>query len=60
VLELRRRRPLHRMDGARRVAARVEGKLLWDAKKMEFTNNGEANKYLMPEFRKGWELRSIT
>ena len=42
------------------VAARVEGKLLWDAKKMEFTNNKEANKYVKPVFRKGWELKSIT
>jgi hypothetical protein len=38
------------------VAARVEGKLLWDAKKMEFTNNKDANKYVKPAFRKGWEL----
>ena len=42
------------------VAARVEGKLLWDPKKMEFTNNREANKYVKPVFRKGWELKSIT
>ena len=42
------------------VAARVEGKLLWDPKKMEFTNNKDANKYVKPVFRKGWELRSIT
>jgi hypothetical protein len=42
------------------VAARVDGKLLWDPKKMEFTNNREANKYVKPAFRKGWELKSIT
>lgn len=42
------------------VAARVEGKLLWDPKKMEFTNNKEANKYVKPNFRKGWELKAIT
>lgn len=42
------------------VATRVQGKLLWDPKKMEFTNNREANKYVKPVFRKGWELRSIT
>ena len=42
------------------AAARVPGKLLWDAKKMEFTNNREANKYVRPVFRKGWELKSIT
>ncbi len=32
-------------------------KLLWDAKNMRFTNNAEANKYLKPEWRKGWELK---
>ena len=42
------------------AAVRVPGKLLWDAKKMEFTNNREANKYVRPVFRKGWELKSIT
>jgi hypothetical protein len=42
------------------VATRVEGKLLWDPKKMEFTNNKEANKYVKPVFRKGWELKAIT
>jgi hypothetical protein len=42
------------------VATRVEGKLLWNAKKMEFTNNKDANKYVKPVFRKGWELKSIT
>jgi hypothetical protein len=39
---------------------RVPGKLLWDAKKMELTNNREANKFVKPFFRKGWELESIT
>ena len=42
------------------AATRVEGKLLWDAKRMEFTNNREANKYVKPVFRKGWELKSLT
>jgi hypothetical protein len=42
------------------AATRVEGKLLWDPKKMEFTNNKEANKYVKPVFRKGWELKAIT
>jgi hypothetical protein len=42
------------------VAARVPGRLLWDGRKMEFTNNREANKYVKPDFRKGWEIRSIT
>jgi hypothetical protein len=38
------------------IALRVEGKLEWDAAKMRFTNNPEANKYLKPTFRKGWSL----
>jgi hypothetical protein len=42
------------------VAARVEGKLLWDPRKMEFTNNKDANRFVKPAFRKGWELKSIT
>jgi hypothetical protein len=42
------------------IATRVEGKLLWDPKKMEFTNSREANRYVKPAFRKGWELKSIT
>jgi predicted dehydrogenase len=36
------------------IALRVEGKLEWDAAKMRFPNNPEANKYLKPTFRKGW------
>jgi predicted dehydrogenase len=32
-------------------------KLLWDAKAERFTNNAEANKFLKPEWRKGWELK---
>jgi hypothetical protein len=42
------------------VATRVPGKLLWDPAKMEFTNNREANKYVRPVFRKGWEITSLT
>jgi hypothetical protein len=42
------------------VAARVPNvKLLWDSKKMEFTNNREATRYVRPLFRKGWELKPI-
>jgi hypothetical protein len=36
---------------------RAPGKLLWDAKNMRFTNNAEANKYLKPYIRKGWEMK---
>ena len=38
------------------IALRVDGKLEYDAAKMRFTNNSEANKYLMPTVRKGWTL----
>ena len=40
------------------IALRVPGKLEWDAEKMRFSNNSEANKYLKPTFRKGWSLVS--
>jgi predicted dehydrogenase len=39
------------------AAARVDGKLLYDAKTGQFTNNKEANKYLRFDYRKGWEVR---
>jgi predicted dehydrogenase len=39
------------------IAYRVEGKLEWDSARQRFTNNAEANKYLRPVFRKGWEVR---
>jgi hypothetical protein len=38
------------------IAMRVEGKLEWDAAKMVFTNNREANDLLRPKFRKGWKF----
>jgi len=38
------------------IALRFDGKLEWDAAKMRFTNNEQANKYLTPTFRKGWTL----
>jgi len=37
------------------IAYRFEGKLEYDAKAGRFTNNAEANRYLKPVFRKGWE-----
>ncbi len=40
------------------IALRVPGKLMWDAKNMRFTNSEEANKYLKPFVRKGWELKA--
>ena len=38
------------------VAVHYEGKLLWDAVKGEITNIKEANQWVKPTFRKGWEL----
>jgi hypothetical protein len=39
------------------IAYRFEGKLEYDAARQRFTNNTEANRYLKPAFRKGWELK---
>jgi len=38
------------------IALRVPGKLEWDAEKMRFSNNSDANQYLKPTFRKGWSF----
>lgn len=39
------------------IAMRVPGKLIWDSKNLRFTNSAEANQYVKPIFRKGWELK---
>jgi hypothetical protein len=39
------------------IAFRVPGKLQWDSPNQRFTNSAEANKYVKPLFRKGWELK---
>lgn len=39
------------------VATHFDGKMLWDANKMEFTNNKDATKWIKPTFRKGWEVK---
>lgn len=39
------------------IAFRVPGKLEWDSRNQRFTNSPEANRYVVPELRKGWELR---
>ena len=39
------------------IALRVPGRLEWDSKSLRFTNNEEANKYVKPVFREGWELK---
>ncbi len=38
------------------AAVHAQGKLLWDNKKGEFSNDTEANRWVKPGFRKGWEL----
>lgn len=38
------------------IAFRLPGKLEWDAANMRFTNSEEANRYVRPAFREGWEL----
>ena len=39
------------------AAVHFEGKLLWDNAKGEFSNNEDANKWVKPEYREGWELK---
>jgi hypothetical protein len=39
------------------IAMRVPGKLEWDSKSLRFTNSEEANQYVKPVFREGWELQ---
>jgi hypothetical protein len=39
------------------IAFRVPGKLQWDTKNLRFTNSAEANRYVKPAFRNGWELK---
>jgi predicted dehydrogenase len=39
------------------IAYRVPGKLEWDSKALRFTNSAEANKYVRPSMRKGWEIK---
>jgi hypothetical protein len=41
------------------IALRAPGKLMWDAQNLRFTgpNAAEANKYVRPYERKGWEMK---
>ena len=39
------------------IAMRVPGKLLWDTRTLRFTNSVEANQFVRPVFRPGWELK---
>ena len=39
------------------VAVHYEGKLLWDNQRGEFSNHREANQWLKPVYRKGWQIK---
>ncbi len=39
------------------AAVHYEGKLLWDNARGEISNNRDANKWVRPVFRKGWEIK---
>ena len=43
------------------VAARIGGKekLTSDAKKLCFTNSGQANSFVRPKYRKGWGIEGL-
>jgi len=40
------------------AAVHYEGKLMWNNAKGEFSNNKDANKWVKPMFRKGWEIKA--
>ena len=39
------------------AAVHYDGKLLWDNARGEISNNRDANRWVKPMFRKGWEIR---
>lgn len=43
------------------VAARIgsKKKLIWDAKKLRFTNSEQANSFVRPKYRNGWEIEGL-
>ena len=34
-------------------------KLLWDSKKLAFSNLDQANQYIRRDYRKGWEVKGL-
>ena len=40
-----------------RIAGPYTEWMLWDSKMLRSTNSAEANKYVRPVFRPGWELK---
>jgi hypothetical protein len=41
------------------VAYKTGRRLYWDQEKYQFINDSEANKYLVPQYRKPWELPKV-
>jgi len=39
------------------AAVHADGKLMWDNAKGEFSNSKEANRWVKPTFRRGWEVK---
>ena len=50
--------PISEMVCLGNIALRVDGKLKWDAEKMQFSNSEAGNKLLRREYREGWELQA--
>ena len=38
------------------ISMKFEGKLMWDPEKNQISNNGAANEFLKPKFKKGWKF----
>jgi len=48
--------PLTEMCVLGNVAKRVDGRIHWDAEKLEVTNDKKANQFVRKQYRKGWSL----
>ena len=57
MLRFQHHRAVRRVAGVGCDRVPRAGKLDWDSKNLRFTNSAEANKYVKPMFRKGWELK---
>ena len=57
LLGFQHHRALRRVAGPRRYRLARPGKLEWDSANLRFTNSAEANKFVKPVFRKGWEMK---
>jgi len=57
VFGFQRLRALRRMAGAGEPRPARAGQARMDSQRVRFTNSDEANKFVRPLFRKGWELK---